>query len=90
MKRGTKRLALPSLNTKHLFRMTDSTGILQHAKFSVPNYKEGYTTDDNARALIVALRLYEKTGDKLYLTLFIDTWHFYTMLTLRMAFSETL
>lgn len=69
MKRGTKRLALPSLNTKHLFRMTDSTGILQHAKFSVPNYKEGYTTDDNARALIVALRLYEKTGDKLYLDL---------------------
>ncbi|AZT90535.1 glycosyltransferase [Caldicellulosiruptor changbaiensis] len=69
MKKGMKRLVLPSLNTKHLFRMTDSTGILQHAKFSVPNYKEGYTTDDNARALIVALRLFEKTGDKAYLDL---------------------
>lgn len=69
MKKGVKRIALPSLNTTHLFRMSDSTGILQHAKFSVPNYKEGYTTDDNARALIVALRLYKKTADKSYLDL---------------------
>ena len=37
--------------------MTDDTGILQHAIFSLPNCLEGYTTDDNARALIVAVRL---------------------------------
>ena len=37
--------------------MTDDTGILQHAIFSVPNSLEGYTTDDNARALIVATLL---------------------------------
>jgi hypothetical protein len=48
---------LPLLNTAHLFAMTDDTGILQHAIFSVPNTREGYTTDDNARALIVSTLL---------------------------------
>lgn len=51
--------ALPALNTAHLLNMTDDTGILQHAIFSLPNCSEGYTTDDNARALIVAVQLQE-------------------------------
>jgi glycosyltransferase involved in cell wall biosynthesis len=50
---------LPALNTGHLLTMTDDTGILQHAVFSVPNTGEGYTTDDNARALIVSVLLDE-------------------------------
>ena len=50
---------LPGLNARHLLSMTDDTGILQHAIFSVPNPREGYTTDDNARALIVSTRLAE-------------------------------
>jgi glycosyltransferase involved in cell wall biosynthesis len=50
---------LPVLNTRHLLTMTDDTGMLQHAIFSVPNTREGYTTDDNARALIVSTRLDE-------------------------------
>jgi glycosyltransferase involved in cell wall biosynthesis len=50
---------LPDLNTRHLLSMTDDTGILQHAIFSVPNTREGYTTDDNARALILSTRLAE-------------------------------
>jgi glycosyltransferase involved in cell wall biosynthesis len=50
---------LPALNTGHLLTMTDDTGILQHAIFSVPNTREGYTTDDNARALIVSVLLDE-------------------------------
>jgi Glycosyl transferases group 1 len=45
------------LNLKHLLRMTDGTGLLQHATFSVPNYLEGYTTDDNARGLIASILL---------------------------------
>jgi glycosyltransferase involved in cell wall biosynthesis len=45
---------LPALNPDHMFALTDDTGILQHAIFSVPNSSEGYTTDDNARALIVS------------------------------------
>jgi glycosyltransferase involved in cell wall biosynthesis len=47
----------PVINTAHLRAMTDDTGILQHAIFSLPNCDEGYTTDDNARALIVATLL---------------------------------
>ncbi|MCI0710047.1 MAG: glycosyl transferase family 1, partial [Chloroflexi bacterium] len=50
---------LPPLKLDHLQRMTDNTGILQHAGFTVPNYSEGYTIDDNARALIVATLLEE-------------------------------
>ena len=37
--------------------MSDSTGIFQHASFTVPNFAEGYCTDDNARALLLALML---------------------------------
>ena len=47
----------PELNLDHLYRMTDSTGIFQHAKFTAPNHSEGYCTDDNARALILAVQL---------------------------------
>ncbi len=53
---------LPALNTSHLLTMTDDTGILQHAIYSVPNTREGYTTDDNARALIVSVNLDESPG----------------------------
>lgn len=48
--------SLPELNPKHLVTLTDSTGILQHAMFSVPNPKHGYCTDDQARALVVAVK----------------------------------
>ena len=51
--------SLPALKTDHMLRLTDDTGILQHAIFSVPNTSEGYTTDDNARALIVSTLLDE-------------------------------
>jgi glycosyltransferase involved in cell wall biosynthesis len=48
---------LPELKLDHLFRMSDSTGIFQHASFTVPNFAEGYCTDDNARALVLATML---------------------------------
>ena len=48
---------LPELKLDHLWRMTDSTGVFQHAVFSVPNFAEGYCTDDNARAFILAVLL---------------------------------
>ena len=47
----------PELNLGHLYHMTDSTGIFQHANFTAPNRSEGYCTDDNARALILAVLL---------------------------------
>ncbi len=52
---------LPEMKLDHLFRMSDSTGIFQHASFTVPNFSEGYCTDDNARALVLALML-QKLG----------------------------
>ena len=55
--------SLPALNTGHLRTLTDDTGILQHAIFSVPNTREGYTTDDNARALIVSTLLDAELAD---------------------------
>ena len=45
--------ALPPLRLDHLVRMSDGTGIFQHATFNVPNFHEGYCTDDNARAFIL-------------------------------------
>ena len=50
---------LPELRLEHLSRMTDSTGIFQHATYTVPNFSEGYCTDDNARAFILAVLLDE-------------------------------
>jgi glycosyltransferase involved in cell wall biosynthesis len=50
---------LPELKLNHLSRMTDSTGIFQHAIFSVPSFSEGYCTDDNARAFILSVLLGE-------------------------------
>jgi len=52
---------LPQASLQHVQRLTDHTGILQHAKGIVPNRKEGYCLDDNARALIMALQHYKQT-----------------------------
>jgi glycosyltransferase involved in cell wall biosynthesis len=65
---------LPALNTSHLVSMTDDTGILQHAIFSLPNCLEGYTTDDNARALVVTTLLNKSSPPQ---------GHEYTMLSHR-------
>jgi glycosyltransferase involved in cell wall biosynthesis len=54
---------LPVLKLDHLSRMTDSTGVFQHATFSIPNFSEGYCTDDNARAFILAALLGELGED---------------------------
>jgi len=48
---------LPELKLDHLFRLSDSTGIFQHASYTVPSFEEGYCTDDNARALVLVVML---------------------------------
>ena len=58
---GSRELQLPELGFQHLKRMSDSTGMLQHARFTLPNYAEGYCIDDNARALMLTVQL-EKRG----------------------------
>lgn len=47
-------MKLPEIDYRHLLTMTDDTGMLQHAKYTVPDRDHGYCIDDNARALIVA------------------------------------
>lgn len=55
--------ALPPLRLDHVDRMSDATGIFQHAIFNVPNFHEGYCTDDNARAFILCCLLEQIAGD---------------------------
>jgi len=56
---------LPDFTLVHIKRLTDETGIVQHAKYGIPNLKEGYCLDDNARALLMtAMAKYNnKTND---------------------------
>lgn len=51
------------LSLDHLFRLSDGIGMIQHSRYSVPDRSTGYTTDDNARALIAAVGLWEAKGD---------------------------
>ncbi|HOA96838.1 MAG TPA: glycosyltransferase [Acetivibrio saccincola] len=57
------------INDHFIFLLTDDTGIFQHSKYGVPDPRYGYTTDDNARALIMAVMLYERYGEKKYFDL---------------------
>jgi glycosyltransferase involved in cell wall biosynthesis len=60
---GKRRSELPLPKLDHLMRMTDGIGLFQHACFTLPNYVEGYCTDDNARALLFTVLL-EEDGEK--------------------------
>ena len=51
------------LSLDGLIALTDDVGMFQHTKFSTIIRKEGYTTDDNARAFIAALRHHRNFGD---------------------------
>ena len=62
-------LALPPFLLDHVQRLTDDTGIIQHAKYGIPNLKEGYCLDDNARALLMVLMTYKRNKNALALKL---------------------
>jgi hypothetical protein len=55
---------LPRYILSHIKRLTDDTGIVQHAKYGIPNLKEGYCLDDNSRALLMALMAYRQNKDE--------------------------
>ncbi|MBN1271115.1 MAG: glycosyltransferase family 4 protein [Candidatus Aminicenantes bacterium] len=57
-------LILPEFCLDHVQRLTDDTGILQHAKYIIPNFKEGYSLDDNARALLMFLMVFRQRKNK--------------------------
>jgi glycosyltransferase involved in cell wall biosynthesis len=56
-------LALPQMQLNHLQHLSDSTGIIQHAIYTIPDHAHGYCTDDNARALILTVLLEEQGKD---------------------------
>lgn len=58
------RSILPPFRLDHAVRLTDSTGIFQHAIYGIPNYHEGYCLDDNARALLMTLMAYRRLKDE--------------------------
>ena len=56
---GHRENRLPQVDLKHIRLMTDDTGMLQHAKYTIPNRSHGYCVDDNARALLVTVRAHD-------------------------------
>ena len=71
---GSSNFKLPGINLDHLYRLTDSTGIVQHARYHLPFYEEGYCTDDNARALILSMMLADAGVQDLKLAQATDTY----------------
>ncbi|MCI1964541.1 MAG: glycosyltransferase [Oscillospiraceae bacterium] len=54
------------IDDRYIFRMTDDTGMFQHSVCGVPDPTEGYTLDDNARALVMAALFYMEAPEKKY------------------------
>jgi hypothetical protein len=63
-----EKASLPEINIGHLLALTDDTGILQHATYTVPDRDHGYCIDDNTRALIVSVMAYGLSSEQEILT----------------------
>ncbi len=63
----------PPIKLDFLKVLTDDTALLQHAKYATPCKKEGYTTDDNARALIACTKYFSLFQDSTVKKL-VDTY----------------
>jgi glycosyltransferase involved in cell wall biosynthesis len=57
------KIEVPEPALDHLIKLTDDTGLFQHARFTVPNRAHGYCTDDNARAAIAMVKYYAQYPD---------------------------
>ena len=66
-------IEVPEPSLDHLQKLTDDTGLYQHAKFTIPNREFGYCTDDNARAVIAMTRYYAQYPEPEVLRL-LDTY----------------
>jgi len=71
-------IELPEPSLDHLIKLTDDTGMYQHAKYTTPNREFGYCTDDNARALIAMAQYYAQYPEPQALKL-LDTYLSFTM-----------
>jgi len=59
---GEAEKNIPQINLSHVLDLTDSFGMIQFARLTVPDISSGYTADDNARALIALTSYYERSG----------------------------
>ncbi len=57
---------IPAFSFKAIKRLTTQMGILQHARGIVPFLKEGYSLDDNARAIIVSQMAFKRFHHEKY------------------------
>jgi glycosyltransferase involved in cell wall biosynthesis len=48
------------VNLDHLIRLTDDTGIFQHATYGIPDRRSGYSADDIGRALVLVVEHYRQ------------------------------
>ncbi len=55
-----KKFVRAPLDISYLIHLTDAVGVIQHTYHIIPDRKFGYSTDDNARALIVVSQLYKQ------------------------------
>jgi len=60
---------MPTLKLDHVYRLTDDTGIVRHAKYGIPNLKDGYSLNDNSRALLMTVMYYKQRKDRKILDL---------------------
>ncbi len=58
------KFEIPTINLKHIKRLTTDKGMIQFSQIDVPDFGSGYTIDDNARALVAVAKHYKLTGDK--------------------------
>ncbi len=65
---------MPEINFSHIRSLTDDTGIIQHAIFNIPNRKEGYCIDDNARALLLAVWACKDKENRLVILPLLNTY----------------
>jgi glycosyltransferase involved in cell wall biosynthesis len=54
----------PEIRLDHLIRLTDDTGVMQHASYGIPDRRNGYSTDDVARALVATVRHHDLLRDE--------------------------
>jgi len=66
LRKKTFTFTMPEFDTGQLERLTDDTGIIQHARGCIANYKTGYCLDDNTRAMIVCVMAHHRFGDSKY------------------------
>ncbi|MEV0725778.1 glycosyltransferase [Micromonospora purpureochromogenes] len=64
---GRRASAAPAPSFAHLIRLSDDTGLFEHARHAIVRREHGYCTDDVARGLVVTSRQPEPTEEVLRL-----------------------